>query len=72
VAVEGLSVVSLARLIEMKLACGEGNLRRTHKDLADVVELISIHGLGRSFARFLHESLRKTFRELVMRVRGEP
>ncbi|MDA1214366.1 MAG: hypothetical protein O2955_17795 [Planctomycetota bacterium] len=34
---EGLPVVSLARLIESKLACGEGNMRRTHKDFADVV-----------------------------------
>ncbi len=72
VALDGLRVISLPRLIEMKLACGEGNLRRTHKDLADVVELIAIHGLGRSFARFLHKSLRKTFRELVLHARGEP
>jgi hypothetical protein len=71
VALEGLPVVSLARLIEMKLACGEGNLRRTHKDLADVVELIAMHGLSRSFARYLHKSLRKTFRELVLHARGE-
>ncbi len=71
VALEGLPVISLARLIELKLACGEGNLRRTHKDLADVVELIAVHGLSRSFARFLHKSLRKTFRELVLRARGD-
>ncbi len=62
---EGLSVVRLSRLIEMKIACGQGNLRRTHKDIADVVELISIKNLDGSFARFLHKSLRATFRELV-------
>jgi len=42
---EGLPALSLARLIETKLACGEGNLRRTHKDFADVVELIAVHDL---------------------------
>lgn len=63
--IEGLSVVRLSRLIEMKIACGMSNLRRTHKDFADVVELILIRNLDRSFARFLHKSLRPTFRELI-------
>ena len=67
---EGLPVLSLARLIETKLACGQGNLRRTHKDFADVVELIAAHDLSRSFARHLHKSLRGTFRELVLHARG--
>jgi len=62
---EGLSVVRLSRLIEMKIACGTSNLRRTHKDFADVVELIAIRKLDGSFARFLHKSLRPTFRDLV-------
>ena len=68
--IEGLPVLSLAKLIEVKLACGEGNLRRTHKDFADVVELIAHHQLSRSFARHIHKSLRPTFRELVLRARG--
>jgi hypothetical protein len=67
---EGLPILSLARLIESKLACGEGNIRRTHKDFADVVELIAVNHLGRSFARFLHKSLRKTYRELAERAKG--
>ena len=62
---EGLCVVRLSRLIEMKLASGQGNLRRTHKDFADVVELIACRNLDGSFASLLHKSLRKTFRELV-------
>ena len=62
---EGLSVVRLSRLIEMKIACGTGNLRRTHKDFADVVELIAIRKLDSSFARCLHKSVRPTYRELV-------
>jgi hypothetical protein len=68
--VEGLPVLSLAALIQSKLACGLGNLRRTHKDFADVVELIAIHGLDKSFARFLHKSVRAEFRELVRHANG--
>lgn len=68
--IEGLPVVTLAKLIESKLACGQGNLRRTHKDFADVVELIARHQLNRSFARHLHKSLRATFRDLVVHARG--
>lgn len=66
---EGLPVLSLARLIETKIACGSGSLRRTHKDFADVVELIVANRLGAGFARFLHKSVRTTFRELVTRTR---
>ncbi|MEM6979618.1 MAG: hypothetical protein AAF539_08095 [Planctomycetota bacterium] len=63
--IEGLSVIRLSRLIEMKIACGASNLRRTHRDFADVVELIAIRHLDGSFARFLHKSVRPTFRELL-------
>jgi hypothetical protein len=69
--IEGLPVVTLARLIESKIACGQGNLRRTHKDYADVVELIAQHRLNSSFARFLHKSLRPAFRQLVQTARGK-
>lgn len=68
---EGLSVVRLSRLIEMKLASGLGNLRRTHKDFADVVELIVNRNLDGSFSRCLHKSLRDTFRELVRSARSD-
>ena len=69
--VEGLPVLSLARLIEAKIACGEGNVRRTYKDLADVVELIAANQLGGEFARHLHKSLRRRYRRLVKHARGE-
>jgi hypothetical protein len=67
---EGLPVLNLARLIESKIACGEGNLRRTHKDFADVIELILVNNLDSSFARHIHKSLRATFRDLVQRARS--
>lgn len=70
-AIERLPVLSLTRLIEAKVACGEGDLRRTHRDFADVVELIAIHNLDGSFARFLCESLRLAFRKLVRHVRKD-
>ncbi len=65
--IEDLPALSLAHLIQAKIACGLGSPRRTHKDLADVVELIAIHNLDGSFARFLHKSVRKGFRALVRR-----
>jgi hypothetical protein len=67
---EGLPVLHLAALIEAKLACGLGDLRRTHKDFADVVELIAIHELDSSFARHLHKATRPAFRQLVRNARG--
>ena len=69
--IEGLPVLSLASLIQSKLACGLGNLRRTHRDFADVVELIAVHHLDGAFAGFLHKSVRKEFRVLVRRASGQ-
>jgi hypothetical protein len=69
VEIEDLSVLSLAALIESKIASGQANVRRTHKDFADVVELIAVHELGRDFARNLHKSVRTAFRQLVLRAR---
>ncbi len=68
--IEELPVLTLAKLIESKIACGMGSLRRTHKDFADVVELIVCNRLNSSFARYLHKSLRVTYRELVRMSRG--
>jgi hypothetical protein len=70
--IEGLSVLRLPKLIESKIACGEGSVRRTHKDFADVVELIVQNRLHASFARLLHKSLRATYRALVRASRGKP
>lgn len=69
--IANLPALSLSRLVESKLACGEGSVRRMHRDFADVVELIAIHKLDSGFARHLHKSLRRTYRELVQRTRAE-
>lgn len=68
---EGLPVLTLARLIETKIACGQGNARRMHKDFADVVELIAMHDLNSSFARKLHKSVQPSFKQLLNNARGE-
>jgi hypothetical protein len=70
--IDGLPVLTLARLIESKIACGEGNPRRTHKDFADVVELIVHNRLDTSFAKFLHRALRPAYRTLARAARGKP
>ena len=67
--IEGLPVLSLPALIESKIACGEGDMRRTHRDFADVVELIALHGLGGTFAKHLHKTVRPAFRRLVRHAR---
>ena len=63
--IENIPVLSLPKLIESKIAAGQGDLRRTHKDFADVVELIIIHHLDKSFVVHLHKSVRKDFEKLV-------
>jgi hypothetical protein len=68
--IDGLPVLRLSRLIEIKIACGAGNVRRTHKDFADVVELIAIRQLDGSFAQYLHKSVRSTFRKLLRNAQG--
>lgn len=60
--IEGLPVLRLSRLIEVKIACGADNIRRMHKDFADVVELIAIRKLDGTFAKYLHKSVRDIFR----------
>jgi hypothetical protein len=61
----------LSRLIEIKIACGAVNVRRMHKDFADVVELIAIRKLDGTFAKYLHKSVRDIYRKLVQNAQGE-
>ncbi len=69
--IEGLPVLRLSRLIEIKIAFGAENVRRMHKDFADVVELIAILKLDGTFAKNLHKSVRDVYRKLVRNARGE-
>jgi hypothetical protein len=68
--IEGISTVPLADLIGMKLRSGSTNLLRA-QDLADVIGLIRVHKLDRSFARRLDKALRPAFRQLVRMIYKE-
>src|SRR5205807_4688330 len=61
--IDGVRVVTLEKLIELKLASGMTALDRL-KDLADVQELIKVRGLTSEFADSLNPYVRGKFLEL--------
>jgi hypothetical protein len=65
---DGINVVSLPRLVELKLASGMTAPDRL-RDLADVQELIRVERLTARFATRLDPSVRPQFRELLKLVR---
>jgi hypothetical protein len=69
VQVEGVRVVQLPKLIELKLASGMTNPGRL-KDLADVQELIRTLGLPKELAEQLDPFVREKFLELWQAVHG--
>ena len=68
---EGLRVVPLPKLIELKLASGLSNAARV-KDLGDVQELIRHLNLQSSFADELDPSVRDKYLELWSALQQEP
>jgi hypothetical protein len=70
VEIEGVTTVTLADLISMKLHSGSTNLLRA-QDLADVIGLIRHHQLTSSFARHLDKTLRPSFRKLIRLIQRE-
>ncbi|MBI3796174.1 MAG: hypothetical protein HY268_04285 [Deltaproteobacteria bacterium] len=64
ITIAGVTTVTLADLIDMKLRSGGANLLRA-QDLADVIGLIRQHRLTSGFARHLDKALHLTFRQLV-------
>jgi hypothetical protein len=65
VTIDSARVVTLATLIELKLAA------RRHKDFGDVVEMIRTHNLDESFQARLHPSLHRDFIECLEEKRRE-
>jgi hypothetical protein len=61
--VEGLRLLPLERLLELKLASGISAAHRL-RDLADVLEVIRIRNLPPDFEHLLNPSVREKFREL--------
>ena len=62
--IDGIAYISLSAIIELKLASGMSNVTRA-KDIGDVVELIRLLKLDRSFGDQLNEYVRPKFVELV-------
>lgn len=67
VEIEGVRIVTLEKLIELKLASGMTAPDRL-KDLADVQELIKIRGLTSDFAERLNPYVREQYLELCRAV----
>jgi hypothetical protein len=65
--IDGVRVVTLEKLIELKLASGMTAPDRL-KDLADVQELIKARGLASDFAATLNPYVRDKFLELCRAV----
>src|SRR4051794_28513044 len=63
VVIDGLKVLTLPKLVELKLASGMTRGDRL-KDLADVQELIKVKGLGADFAEELDEWVRGEYLRL--------
>ena len=61
--IDGVQIVSLERLIDLKLASGMTAPDRL-KDLADVQELIKVRGLGSDFAEQLNPYVREQYLRL--------
>jgi hypothetical protein len=63
--IDDIRVVNLGTLIQLKLAA------RRHRDFGDVVELIRVQGLDKSFAERLDPSLRQDYVECLEEMRRE-
>jgi hypothetical protein len=65
--IDGVQVVTLEKLIELKLASGMTAPDRL-KDLADVQELIKVRGLSSEFAEALNPYVREQYLQLYLAV----
>jgi len=71
VEVEGVRILALPRLVELKLASGTSAPHRL-RDLADVQEIIKARGLDETFAEQLDASVREAYVELLRPVSAAP
>ena len=62
--IDGVTTISLADLINIKLRSGRDNVLRA-KDLGDVIDLIRHHRLRKDFLPRIDTSVRKEFERLV-------
>ena len=69
--IEGVRILELPRLIELKLASGMTNPRRL-KDLVDVQSLIEKLGLPEDFANQLHPFVKEKYQEIWKVIQSNP
>ena len=69
--VEGLRILTLPTLVEIKLASGMSAPHRL-RDLADVQEIIKARQLDDGFAAELDQSVRPTYLDLLRAVQSAP
>jgi hypothetical protein len=60
-----MNVISLPKLIDLKLTSYKRLPNTRAKDFADIVELIKSRNLNRSFSDSLHPSVRTQFEQLI-------
>ncbi len=63
--IDDMNVISLPKLIDLKLTSYQRLPQLRLQDAADVVELIKIRNLNRSFSDSLHPSVRTQFEEFI-------
>lgn len=68
---DGMHILRLPTLIELKLASGMSNPRRA-KDLVDIQEMIEVLNLPEEFGNQLHPYVRDKFKELWTVVHSNP
>ncbi len=69
--IDNIDVISLPKLIDLKLASQQSLPISRRKDRSDVIELIKILNLSRSFSDLLHPSIRNAFQNLIIDLEKE-
>ncbi|CAF1278093.1 unnamed protein product, partial [Didymodactylos carnosus] len=67
----GLKIITLAKLIELKLASYQSLPVNRFQDMSDVISLIKILNLNEHFAEKLHPSVRDTFHATIVPLKEE-
>lgn len=69
--IHNIDVISLPKLIDLKLTSYQSLPISRRKDRSDVIELIKILNLSRSFSDLLHPSIRNAFQNLIIDLEKE-
>ncbi len=64
--IDNYHVITLPKLIELKLASYKRLPIDRARDLSDVVQLIKVNNLNKSFADLLHSYVQDLFKEIII------